>query len=544
MSISDRTVLAHPISANLSRRSLLRGAIGAAVMAAGTAGLAACGGGSGDSGSGDAAEAAVIRLGVANPGANADTQLTSNSIGLSENVCDTLVTLDPETKEVKPLLLTALPTASDDGLLYTFELKEGVKFHDGTVLTANDVKYTFERLFAKQSQFDSFTYIKGGQEIVDGKATELEGFTVVDDTHFTIELTGVYSSFVRMLCQFYASIYPAAACEAAGDDWGNGTNFIGTGPFKIESNDDSTECVLAAFDDYHEGRPAIDRVEITYIDDAATRVNYYLSDDIDLCFVDTSLLEDYKANEEIAANLVYYTPAATQFVNINLNNDVFKDVRVREALSLAINRQEICDTILSGAALPCTGFIPPSESGSDPNGTVLEYNVDRAKELLAEAGNPSISFTAKVRDQDKNVMIAIQAAWQAIGVNCEVEVIDSQVWREDRAAGNLVCTLVTWSTLSFVGVEHMGSFFTSDKASLRSSFYNSAEFDQFVSTARSSLDEAEVTENTIKADNQLVRTDFGTIPVDWPQNPYVLRSGFEGLEVLVDFHFKHVTKTA
>ena len=129
MSISDRTVLAHPISANLSRRSLLRGAIGAAVMAAGTAGLAACGGGSGDSGSGDAAEAAVIRLGVANPGANADTQLTSNSIGLSENVCDTLVTLDPETKEVKPLLLTALPTASDDGLLYTFEHTAAAHVH-------------------------------------------------------------------------------------------------------------------------------------------------------------------------------------------------------------------------------------------------------------------------------------------------------------------------------------------------------------------------------------------------------------------------------
>ena len=239
---------------------------------------------------------------------------------------------------------------------------------------------------------------------------------------------------------------------------------------------------------------------------------------------------------------MYYTPAATQFVNLNLNGPEFQDIKVREALSLAINRQELCDTILSGAALPCTGFIPPSESGSDPNGTVLEYNVDRAKELLAEAGNPTISFTAKVRPVDENVMVAIQAKWQEIGVDCKVETMDPQQWRDDRAAGNLVCTLVTWSTLSFVGVEHMGSFFTSDKASLRSSFYNSPEFDAYVQAARSAMDEAEVTENTIKADNKLVREDFGTIPVDWPQNPYVLREGFNGLEVLVDFHFKHVTK--
>ena len=540
MSTSNQGVLARALSPDLTRRSFLRGALGSAALAA-TMPLVACGGGSnggGDEGAGEA----VLRFGTSNPGANVDTQLTSNTIGISENVCDTLVTLNPDTQEVEPLLLTSLPTVSDDGLTYSFELKSGVKFHDGTELTANDVKYTFERLFKLKSQTDSYTYIVGAQDIIDDKATELTGLEVQDDTHFTITLTQVYSSFVRMLCQFYASIYPAAACEAAGDNWGIGTDFIGTGPFKIESNDDSTECTLVAFDDYHEGRPALDRIEITYIDDAGSRVMSYQNNDIDLCFVDTSLLEQYKDDPEISAALVYYTPAATQFLNLNLNGPEFQDIKVREALSLAINRQELCDTILSGAALPCTGFIPPSESGSDPNGTVLEYNVDRAKELLTEAGNPTVSFTAKVRPVDENVMVAIQGMWSEIGVDCKVETMDPQQWRDDRAAGNLVCTLVTWSTLSFVGVEHMGSYFTSDKASLRSSFYNSPEFDAYVQAARSALDEAEVTENTIKADNQLVRTDFGTIPVDWPQNPYVLREGFDGLEVLVDFHFKHVTK--
>ena len=531
-------VLSRAISPELSRRSFLRGALGAAVAAAAVP-LAACGGGA-DAGGEDAG--AVLRFGTSNPGANVDTQLTSNTIGISENVCDTLVTLDPNTQEVLPLLLTSLPEVSEDGLTYSFELKSDVKFHDGTVLTANDVKYTFERLFKLKSQTDSYTYIVGAQDIIDDKATELTGLTVVDDTHFTITLTQVYSSFVRMLCQFYASIYPAAACEAASDNWGIGTDFIGTGPFKIESNDDTTEVVLVAFDDYHEGRPALDRIEITYIDDPATRVSSFKTNDIDLCFVDTSLLEQYKDDEEVSGSLVYYTPAATQFLNLNLNGPEFQDIKVREALSLAINRQELCDTILSGAALPCTGFIPPSESGSDPNGTVLEFNVARAQELLVEAGNPTVSFTAKVRPQDENVMVAIQGYWQAIGVDCKVETMDPQQWRDDRAAGNLVCTLVTWSTLSFVGVEHMGSYFTSDKASLRSSFYNSPEFDAYVQAARSAMDDAEVTENTIKADNQLVRTDFGTIPVDWPQNPYVLREGFDGLEVLVDFHFKHVTK--
>ena len=139
-------------------------------------------------------------------------------------------------------------------------------------------------------------------------------------------------------------------------------------------------------------------------------------------------------------------------------------------------------------------------------------------------------------------MVAIQHYWEQVGVHISVEVIDAGLWRESRANGSLVLSLVTWSTLSFVGIEHMGSYFRSDKASQKSSFYNSPEFDAAMDAARAATDPAEQKANTIKADNQLVRKDFGTIPVDWPQNPYVLREGFEGLQLLVDPHFKTAKK--
>ena len=544
MNSQERIALAKAASHQLTRRGFLRGALGAAV--ASTVALVGCGGSS-DGGSTAEGGANVIRFGVAKPDASFDTQTTSTTIGISENVTEGLYALDPITNEVEPVIAVALPTVSDDGLTYEIEIKDGVKFHDGTVLTANDVKYTFTRLISINAEADSFQKIEGFDALAAGETDELTGLTVQDDTHLTFKLSEPHSSFLRLLCQFYANIYPAAAVEKVGDDWGIATGpdwqtYFGSGPFRIAENDGTSFIRLEAFEDYHEGKPAIDAVEISYVSDDSTLMNMYINGDLDVVFVPKDLIEQYRKDETIAAEMVNYTPCATQFVNLNLNGPEFQDIKVREALSLAINRQELCDTILSGAALPCTGFIPPSESGSDPNGTVLEYNVDRAKELLAEAGNPTISFTAKVRPVDENVMVAIQAKWQEIGVDCKVETMDPQQWRDDRAAGNLVCTLVTWSTLSFVGVEHMGSFFTSDKASLRSSFYNSPEFDAYVQAARSAMDEAEVTENTIKADNKLVREDFGTIPVDWPQNPYVLREGFNGLEVLVDFHFKHVTK--
>ncbi len=535
-------VLSRVLPEQITRRSFLRGALGTAVAAA-SVGLAACGGSSDDS-SASSDTSAVLRVGVENPKSSFDTQTTSNTWGASENVCDTLVTLNTKTLEVEPLLVTELPTVSDDGLTYSFELKDGIKFHDGSTMTSEDVQYSLTRLLAQKAEADSFVYIEGGQEVLDGTATELSGFTVVDDTHFTIKLRQVYSSFLNMLCQFYASIYPKAACEAAGSDWGTGTNFIGSGPFYIESNDDSTEVVLKAFEDYHQGKPALDEVDILYIDDANTRMMNYKNGDIDLCFFSTSLLEQYKADDDVKDQIVYYTPAATQFVNLNLNEPQLQDARVRQALSLAINRQELCDTILSGAALPCTGFIPPSETGSDDGADVLEYNPDKAKELLAEAGATNLSFTAQVRSQDQAVMVAIQSYWSAIGVNCDVQTIDAGLWRDSRSNGSLVITTVTWSTLSFVGIEHMGSYFYSTNASQRSSFYNSPEFDGYVDAARAATDEATAKENTIKADNLLVRTDYGTIPVDWPQNPYVLRQGFDGLDILVDFHYKGMTKSA
>ena len=231
-------------------------------------------------------------------------------------------------------------------------------------------------------------------------------------------------------------------------------------------------------------------------------------------------------------------------MNLNLNEHQFQDARVRQAHSLALNRQELCDTVLSGAALPCTGFIPPSVTNSDEGAEVLEYDPDKARALLEEAGATDISFTAQVRSQDQAVMVALQSYWSAIGVNCEVQTIDAGLWRDSRSNGSLVATTVTWSTLSFIGVEFMASYFYSTNASQRSSFYNSPEFDGYVDAARAATTDDVAKEETIAADRQLVRTDYATIPVVWPQTPYVLRKGFDGLSILVNFHFKGMTKSA
>lgn len=534
-------------SHNLSRRAFVRGSLGTAIAAASAAGLAACGGSS-DESSSDSSASKVLRFGVTNPKVSFDTQLTSNDVGVSEAVAEALVNLDPDSKEIYPVLIKDLPTVSDDGLTYSFELKDDVKFHDGTTLKASDVKYTFTRMFlpdTKATSTDSYVYIKGAQEVLDGTTTELEGITVADDTHFTITLTQPYSSFLALLAQFYAVIYPEEACSAAGSNWGSGTTFVGTGPFKLVSNDDSTEVVLQAFEDYHEGKVGLDEVDFMYIDDANTRMMNYKNGDIDLAFIDRDLVSQYRDDADVKDQIVNYTPGSCQFVNLNLKtNQYLADVRVRKALSLALNREELCSTILSDAAKPCSGFLPSSCTGYKER-DVLEYDPDKAKQLLAEAGASDLTLNAQVRSQDQKLMVAIQDAWSKVGVTCNVNVIDSGVWSDDRKAGNLEVTLVTWSTLSFQGIEHMGSYFRSDRASAKSSFYDSAEFDGLVDQARQTVnDQDKVNDLTAQADDQLVATDMACIPVDWPQMPYALKPQFSGLQVLVNPLFKDVKVSA
>ena len=103
---------------------------------------------------------------------------------------------------------------------------------------------------------------------------------------------------------------------------------------------------------------------------------------------------------------------------------------------------------------------------------------------IAEAGADGLSLTAQVRSQDQSVMVAIQNCWSQVGVNLDVQTIDAGLWANSRKNGTLQVTLVTWSTLSFIGVEFMASYFYSPNASQRSSFYNSSAFDGYVDAAR------------------------------------------------------------
>ena len=510
---------------SLTRRDFLKGSAVAGASAAAMS-LAACGGSSSGSAAGSAAsedKPKVLRFGQTNAKQGLDMQKStdSKSSSISESIFEAPLRWT-EDNELVPVLFTEIPTFEDDGVTLHCTLKDGIKFHDGTTLTANDIKYTFERMFTPATGAKStymYDKIKGATEMLAGEATELEGITVEDDTHLTFTLTDPMVTFVNNLGISYAQIFPKDACEAAGTDWGTGTNCIGTGKYKVVANDDTTEVELEKFADYHDGEPALDKLVYKFIDDNNTKIMNFKNGDIDYCDLDASLYNQYKDDPDVKDLLQPYQTLGVQFINLNLNSDNLKDVRVRQALSLAINRQELIDSIAGGLGEIPSGWLAPATPGNDKDAPAFEYDPEKAKSLLEEAGVSNLTLSAKVRSGiNEKQLVAVQEYWKQIGVTLDVQTEDNGVWAQDWADGNLEITALGWFPLYADADNHMYTYFYSENAAKKSSFYNNPEFDKLVSDARVSQDPEERADLYKQADSILTRTDYATLPLYWPKN--------------------------
>ncbi len=514
----------------VSRRQFLQGS---ALAASGVAAMSLVGcGGSGDDG-GDKKK--VFRFGQANSKEGLDMQKSTNSKSSTaiDHVVETPLRFT-EDNELIPCMLKEVPTVESDGVTYKCELNEGMKWHDGTEVKASDIKYTFERMFDPATGAKStymYDMIKGAKEKLAGTASEIEGIVVEDDTHITFTLTEPFACFTKNIGINYASIYPEAGLKKFGDKWGTGTDIYGCGPYKLVSNDDSTELTYEPFEDYYGEKAKLDKIIIKYIDDENTKMMSFKNGEIDMCDLNATLLKQYKEDADVKDLINQYGPLGVTFVNLNLKNKYLADKRVRQALSLAINRQELVDTVMNGAGTVASGWLNPKTPGFDDSAEAFPYDVDKAKALLKEAGVDGFSLTCGVRAADQPVMVAIQDYWKKIGVDLKVNVQDAAKWSADWAAGSLEITELSWHPLYADGDNHMYTYFYSENAKGKSSFYNNPEFDKLMDEARGSADEDKRVELYKKADDILTRQDYATLPLFYPKFQFVAKDYVKNAKV-------------
>lgn len=368
--------------------------------------------------------------------------------GVARNIYSTLLRLGYDGDlNVNPDLAESWDI-SDDGLTYTFHLRQGVKFHTGQELTADDVKFTFERLYdptlaSPASMFG--TFIVGVQDKLEGKASDVPGIQVIDKYTIQFTLTQPYGAFLAEL------VTPALGilCKEEVEKWGAdyGVHPSGTGPFKLKDWIRGEKIVLEANKDYYDGPPALDGVEIYVIEDEATGILKFENGELDAYDVPTAELDRLSSDPKWKDQILRIPALDTYYFQLNNFSPPLDDVRVREAIAHAIDRQAILDKIVKTGQMAYT-VLPPGMPCYNPDINHFDYDPARSKELLKEAGLED-GFTLKVLqrtqgDTTADIIDAIVAQLAEVGITAEQEVVERSAFWDIVYKGQTDSYYLSW----------------------------------------------------------------------------------------------------
>jgi peptide/nickel transport system substrate-binding protein len=303
--------------------------------------------------------------------------------------------------------------SNEDTTVWTCSLRQGVKFHDGTDFNADAVVFNYERwrftdnpYHFENQVFEYYEYMWGGLD----DASVITAVTALDD--FTVEFTlsDPLAPFLANLAMDMFAISSPAAIEAAGEDYGRpSVGAVGTGPFKFVSWQEGTEIVIDANQDYWGGAPGVAQVVFRVIPDDSARFLALQAGDIH--GLEQAVVEDLQTAENSDDLYVTTRPALnTGYLAFNYQIEEFKDVRVREAVDLALDKEGLVANFYGDYGEVATNFLPPLIWGHNDTLTDRGYNVERAKELLAEAGFPDglseVTIAEDIVDVEGNVLFA------------------------------------------------------------------------------------------------------------------------------------------
>jgi oligopeptide transport system substrate-binding protein len=419
----------------------------AVVLAVGALGLTACGGGGSEAGGefGDPVDGGTLIYEIGNPSYIEPTQtFESEGIEVVQACFDSLVQFDFLTSELIPDVATSWES-NDDATVWTFTLGES-KFHNGRAVTAADFKYAWERIVdpANESGISyHLSLVKGFDEMQAGTATELEGVKVLDDKTLEVTLTSSFGDFEYVVG--HPCLCPLPKEEVEADPAAFALMPIGNGPFMMAEPWKADEYVkVVKFADYPGTQPHVDGIEFRIFAEIEAAYLEFQASAIDFTQIPSGNVLAAKETYGESANGYTCNPgtqtllgAETAVYEILLNNTrpPFDDVLVRQAFSLAINRQTICDIAYEGTRKPADNIVPPGIVGYEVGGwKYSKYDKAAAEAKLAEAGYPGgegfpaikLSFNSGAGHED--VMQLVQADLAAIGITAEFDTSDSPTY--------------------------------------------------------------------------------------------------------------------
>lgn len=339
-----------------------------------------------------------------------------------------LMDYTPGTTELVPSLAESFEVAPD-GLTYTFKLRKGAKFTNGREIVAADVKYSIERAVDPKTQGPGagfFGAIKGFDDVTGGKTTTLEGIEAPDASTVVFRLSRPDATFLHVLAVNFASVVPKEAVEAAAGDFGKKP--VGSGTFILKDWTVGQSLTFERNPDYFiKDMPHIDKFTVEVGQEPLVALLRLQKGEVDIAGdgIPPAKFLEIKNSPEGAEIIVDGQQLHTGYVTLNTKVKPFDDVKVRQAVNMAINKERIT-RILNGRATPANQPLPPLMPGYDKAFTGYAFDVEKAKALLAEAGHPdgfeTILYSTNT-DPQPRIAQAIQQDLAAVGIKAEVRAL-------------------------------------------------------------------------------------------------------------------------
>ena len=471
-----------------------------------------------------------------------DFQCTSIYYVIATNVFDRLVEMESDASgkaTVVPSLAESWEV-SDDRRTYTFHLREGVKFSNGSALTSSDVLYTFTRLltYPLSCNGDIVECISGAEQLQAGKADALEGFKVISEQDFSVTLDEPFEAFLACLSMPGASILDEQSAAEAGERFGvDPASAIGTGPFVLRSWERGQGMLLEANESCWAGAPKCAGLDLRFTTDPEEIRSMFEDGELDILDLDdVGNYAEYFLHGDIYQDRLYEVPRiATNYIALNASVKPLDDVRVRKALQYALNRATLLDAVYNGMGTVVNGMYPQGLNGYNPDLPEIPYSPKKAKKLLAQAGyadgfDLEISVNAASTQRETSLVKLAASMWEDVGVRATVTVLDEGTFMEQRKAGKLACYAAMW-TADFDDPDNFAYTFFGNRANttFRSLCYQDEDVMERVRKARTITDADERIREYRELERIIVQDDAAWVPLFSRLRAYVPSERVEGL---------------
>ena len=508
----------------VSRRTFVKGSLAASALAA----LAACGknnnAASTNDGTVKASEGGTFKFYISDPVAIDHYNLQeSEGTQVGHVLFDSLVEWDWDKGEVKAKAAESWEI-NDDNTVFTFHLKDA-KFHNGDPVTSESFKRGWQRLVdTTMTTPGEIGYhlapVVGYDEMAAGEATELTGLTCPDDKTFVVTLKEPMADFLAVCC--HPGLAPAP--QAAIDDAANYLLApIGNGPFMMDGKWESGQYInVKRFDDYYGDKPALDAINFSIQKDPKTAYSELEAGNMDFCQIPTGRFAEL--TEKYGSSVDGYTispsrqtlagaEASVYYLAVNLEDETMANKDLRHAIGLAINRQNIVDTLYEGVREPADNVFPPIIDKKGGSWEYAKYDPEAAKKIIDEKGlaGTTIKLSYNSGGGHEDIMSCIQADLTAVGLNVEQDTKEWAAYLQGLTDGDFQMGRLGWIA-DYPTLDNFifpNFYSTADNNYSR---YNNPEVDAAIDDARKIVDEDD-RKDAYRKINQMIADDMPIIPL-------------------------------